>query len=36
MMSITVIIVNWNSGELLAECLRRLKAQTISPAPNRL
>lgn len=31
-MSITVIIVNWNSGELLAECLRRLKAQTIQPA----
>jgi GT2 family glycosyltransferase len=32
MMSITVIIVNWNSGELLAECLRRLKAQTVPPA----
>lgn len=29
---ITVIIVNWNGGELLAECLRRLKAQTIQPA----
>jgi hypothetical protein len=24
MMSITVIIVNWNSGELLAECLNNL------------
>jgi GT2 family glycosyltransferase len=32
MMSITVIIVNWNSGELLAECLRRLAAQTVQPA----
>jgi GT2 family glycosyltransferase len=31
-MMITVIIVNWNGGELLAECLRRLKAQTIQPA----
>jgi GT2 family glycosyltransferase len=31
MMTITVIIVNWNSGELLAECLQRLKAQTIQP-----
>jgi GT2 family glycosyltransferase len=31
MMTITVIIVNWNSGDFLAECLRRLKAQTIQP-----
>ena len=31
-MSITVIIVNRNSGELLAECVRRLEAQTIPPA----
>jgi GT2 family glycosyltransferase len=31
MMAITVIIVNWNGGELLAECLWRLKAQTIQP-----
>jgi GT2 family glycosyltransferase len=30
-MSITVIIVNWNGGDLLAECLRRLEAQTIQP-----
>ncbi len=30
-MPITVIIINWNSGELLTECLRRLKAQTIQP-----
>jgi GT2 family glycosyltransferase len=30
-MTITVIIVNWNSGELLAECLRRVEAQTIQP-----
>jgi GT2 family glycosyltransferase len=32
MISVTVIVVNWNSGGLLAECLRRLKAQTIQPA----
>jgi GT2 family glycosyltransferase len=32
MMTITVIVVNWNSGELLAECLRRLEAQTVQPA----
>lgn len=31
MMTVTVIIVNWNSGELLAECLRRLGAQTVQP-----
>ncbi|MBN1664775.1 MAG: glycosyltransferase family 2 protein [Deltaproteobacteria bacterium] len=31
-MSITVIIVNWNGGTLLAECLRRLDAQTVQPA----
>jgi len=30
-MSITIIIVNWNSGELLAECLRSLEKQTIRP-----
>jgi GT2 family glycosyltransferase len=30
-MSVTVLIVNWNSGELLAECMRRLKAQTLQP-----
>jgi len=29
---ITVIIVNWNSGKLLAECMRHLKAQTLQPA----
>ena len=32
MMTITVIIVNWNSGEILAECLRRIEAQTVQPA----
>jgi GT2 family glycosyltransferase len=32
MMTITVIIVNWKSGEWLAECLRRFGAQTIQPA----
>lgn len=30
-MPITIIIINWNSGELLTECLQRLKAQTIQP-----
>lgn len=30
--SITVVIVNWNSGPLLAECLERLAAQTLRPA----
>ncbi|NPU85304.1 MAG: glycosyltransferase family 2 protein [Syntrophaceae bacterium] len=31
MASITVIIVNWNGGKLLAECLRGLDAQTVRP-----
>lgn len=31
MITVTIIIVNWNSGELLAECLRRLEKQTIQP-----
>ncbi|HOG82082.1 MAG TPA: glycosyltransferase family 2 protein [Smithellaceae bacterium] len=30
-MSATVIIVNWNSGKMLAECLRRLNMQTLQP-----
>jgi GT2 family glycosyltransferase len=30
--TVTVLIVNWNSGELLAECLRHLKLQTIHPS----
>lgn len=30
-MDVTVIIVNWNSGALLAECLRHLESQTIQP-----
>lgn len=30
-MSVTVTIVNWNSGELLARCLRHLEAQTVQP-----
>jgi GT2 family glycosyltransferase len=29
--TVTVVIVNWNSGALLAECLRHLSAQTIPP-----
>jgi GT2 family glycosyltransferase len=29
---VSVLIVNWNSGELLAECLRHLTLQTIQPA----
>jgi hypothetical protein len=29
--SVTVLIVNWNSGELLAECLEHLLEQTIQP-----
>jgi GT2 family glycosyltransferase len=32
MKCITVIVVNWNSGALLAKCLQHLKQQTISPA----
>lgn len=31
-MSVTVVIVNYNSGKLLAECLRHLAAQTVLPA----
>jgi GT2 family glycosyltransferase len=31
MMDVTIIIVNWNSGPLLAECLRHLALQTIQP-----
>ena len=31
-MSVTVLIVNWNSGELLAECLLHLERQTVRPA----
>lgn len=30
-MSVTVIIVNWNSGVLLGRCLHSLKAQTVQP-----
>lgn len=30
-MDVTIIIVNWNSGQLLAECLRHLELQTIQP-----
>lgn len=30
-MSVTVIIVNWNSGILLEKCLQHLKMQTIQP-----
>ena len=28
---IAVVIVNWNSGEYLVECLRSLKGQTVQP-----
>jgi GT2 family glycosyltransferase len=31
MQTVTVIVVNWNSGGLLAECMRHLSAQTIPP-----
>jgi GT2 family glycosyltransferase len=31
-MAITVIIVNWNGSELLAECLKRLRLQTLKSA----
>jgi GT2 family glycosyltransferase len=30
-MSATVLIVNWNSGDSLTECLRCLEAQTVKP-----
>lgn len=30
--AVTVIIVNWNSGTLLAKCLQHLEQQTIPPA----
>lgn len=30
-MSVSVILVNWNSGNLLPECLQHLERQTISP-----
>lgn len=30
-MSVSVIIVNWNSGNLLTECLRHLNLQTVLP-----
>lgn len=30
--SVEVIVVNWNSGELLAECFRHLELQTVKPA----
>lgn len=30
-MSVTVIIVNWNSGTLLSDCLKTLDEQTVSP-----
>lgn len=29
---VRIIVVNWNSGTLLAECLRHLEAQTVQPA----
>ena len=30
-MSVTVVVVNWNSGALLQECLNRLSRQTVMP-----
>lgn len=29
--TVTVIIVNWNGGDLLAQCVRHLQAQTVQP-----
>ena len=29
--SATVIIVNWNGGALLGQCIRHLQAQTVQP-----
>ena len=28
---VTVVIVNWNSGDLLAKCLDKLGEQTLAP-----
>ncbi len=30
-MSVSIIIVNWNSGNMLSECLRHLEQQTVLP-----
>jgi GT2 family glycosyltransferase len=30
--NVTVIIVNWNAGDLLAQCLRDLLRQSVQPA----
>ena len=32
MKSVTLTVVNWNSGALPAKCLQHLNQQTISPA----
>ena len=32
MKSVTLYVVNWNSGALIAKCLQQLNQQTISPA----
>ena len=29
--SVTIVIVNWNSGTLLQRCLNKLQAQTLKP-----
>lgn len=31
MKDISIVIVNWNSGKLLAKCLQHLRAQTVKP-----
>lgn len=30
--SVTAIVVNWNGGNLLTECLSRLTAQSVTPS----
>lgn len=30
--TVTVVIVNWNGGDLLAQCVRHLQAQTVLPS----
>ncbi len=32
MNSVSVVIVNWNSGDLLLKCLEGIRKQTVAPA----
>ena len=32
--AVSVLIVNWNSGRVLAECLQRLMVQTVQPSKS--